>query len=102
RMFVSAMAPFAGVGLASLNFIPTSSFGAYFFSQSTSLFSAYTDAGPLVSPPRLTDEPTGRQFSTRMPQSSTGSPLGIPGSPLPAMDSHASVNRQPRDGSFRP
>jgi hypothetical protein len=56
----------------------------------------------LVSPPRVTEEPAGRQPSTRMPHSSTGTPFGMPGSPLPAIDSHASVNRQPSDGSFFP
>src|SRR6478609_5321390 len=58
-----AMLPCAGTGPASLKFMPAASFGAYFFSQSTYLVSAYTEAGPLVSPPRVIEEPTGRQFS---------------------------------------
>ena len=44
------------------------------------------------------DEPTGRQPSMRMPHSSTGRPFGMPLSPLPAIDSQASVKRQPSDG----
>jgi hypothetical protein len=66
------------------------------------LVSAYTAAGLLASPPRLTDEPAGLQPSTRIPHSSTGLPLGRPLSPTPAMDSQASVKRQPSDGSFLP
>src|SRR4051812_32911618 len=97
-----ATAPCAGTGPASLKFMPAASRGAYFLSHSTYLLTAYTGAGALTSPPRVTDEPTGRQPSTRMPHSSTGRPLGMPGSPLPAMDSQASVNRQPNEGSFLP
>ena len=37
-------------------------------------------------------------FSARMPHSSTGRPFGSPRSPLPAIDSQASVKRQPSDG----
>src|SRR6185503_1454081 len=86
-----AMLPWPGTGAASG--------GAYFLSHSMYLASEYTAAGLLASPPRLTDEPTGRQSSTRMPHSSTGRPLGRPLLPVPAIDSHASVNRQPSDGS---
>src|SRR5215510_3825477 len=90
-----AMLPCPGIGPASENVIPGASGGAY-------LVSAYTAAGLLASPPRLTDAPTGLQSSTRMPHSSTGRPLGRPLLPVPAIDSHASVNRQPSDGSFLP
>ena len=82
--------------------MPAASGGAYFLSQSTYLVSAYTAAGLLASPPRLTEAPTGWQSSMRMPHSSTGRPLGRPLLPAPAIDSHASVNRQPSDGSFLP
>ena len=82
--------------------MPDASGGAYFFSHSTNFVVAYTAAGPLTSPPRLSDDPTGRPFSSRMPHSSTGLPLGRPLSPLPAIESQASVNRQPSDGSFLP
>jgi len=97
-----AMLPCPGTGPASENVMPGASGGAYFLSQSMYLTSEYTAAGLLAWPPRLTDEPTGWQSSTRMPHSSTGSPLGRPLSPVPAIDSHASVNRQPSDGSFLP
>ncbi len=78
--------------------------GAYFFIHSTYLVSAKTAAGELAAPPRATEAPTGAHLSsaTRMPHSSTGSPLGIPRSAVPAMDSQASVKRQPSDGSFLP
>ena len=82
--------------------MPVASGGAYFFIQSMYLVSAYTAAGLLVAPPRETDAPTGAQFSARMPHSSTGRPFGMPLSAEPAIDSHASVKRQPSDGSFLP
>src|SRR5215203_7047542 len=97
-----AMLPCAGTGPDSEKFIPGAWGGAYFFSQSRYLAIEYTAAGPLVSPPRSTEEPTGRQPTMRMPHSSTGSPFGIPLSPLPAMESHASVKRHPSEGSFLP
>src|SRR4051794_26718898 len=61
-----AMLPWPGTGPASENVIPGASGGAYFLSQSMYLVSEYTAAGLLASPPRLTDDPTGRQSSTRM------------------------------------
>ncbi len=82
--------------------MPAASGGAKRFSQSMYFCRAYTAAGPFAAPPRVTDEPTGRQSSTRMPHSSTGLPLGRPLSPAPAMDSQASVKRQPRSGAFLP
>src|SRR5689334_20927542 len=97
-----AMLPWAGTGPASENVMPAACGGAYFFSHSMYFVSAYTAAGPFVSPPRVTEAPAGLQPSTRMPHSSTGLPLGRPLSPTPAMDSHASVKRQPSDGSFFP
>src|SRR5262249_45324134 len=97
-----AMAPCAGTGPDSEKVMPRALGGAYLFSQSTYLATAYTDAGPLTSPPRSTSEPTGRQPSMRMPHSSTGLPLGMPLSPLPPIDSQASVKRQPSEGSFLP
>ncbi len=97
-----ATLPCPGTGPASENVMPEASGGAYFFSQSMYFVSAYTAAGPFVSPPRDTDAPAGLQPSTRMPHSSTGLPLGRPLSPTPAIDSHASVKRQPSDGSFLP
>jgi hypothetical protein len=53
-----------------------------------------------VAPPRSTEAPTGAHFlsSTRMPHSSTGTPFGMPLSAVPAIDSQASVKRQPSDG----
>src|SRR6218665_534138 len=97
-----AMLPWPGTGPDSENVMPAAWGGAYFLIHSMYLVSAYTEAGPLVSPPRVTEAPAGLQPSTRMPHSSTGLPLGRPLSPAPAMDSHASVKRQPRDGSFLP
>src|SRR3954454_15724961 len=97
-----ATLPCAGTGPASPKVIPWAWGGAYFFIQSRYLTMEYTAAGPLVSPPRSTEEPTGRQPSIRMPHSSTGSPFGMPLSPLPAIDNQASVNRHPSDGSFLP
>src|SRR6201999_619531 len=97
-----ATLPCPGTGPASLNVMPGASGGAYFLSQSMYLVSAYTAAGLLTSPPRLTDAPSGWQSSTRMPDSSTGGPFGRPFEPTPASDSHASVNRQPSEGSFLP
>src|ERR1041384_2163918 len=91
-----AMLPCPGTGPASENVMPGASGGAYFLSHSMYFASEYTAAGLLASPPRLTDAPTGWQSSPRMPHSSTGSPLGSPLLPVPAIDSHASVNRQPR------
>src|SRR3982751_885047 len=97
-----AILPWPGTGPASENVMPGAAGGAYFLSHSMYLLSAYTAAGLLVSPPRLTDAPTGWQSSTRMPHSSTGRPLGRPLEPVPAIESQASVNRQPSDGSFLP
>src|SRR4051812_19899580 len=97
-----AIAPCAGTGPDSEKVMPCAWGGAYFFSQSRYFVIEYTAAGPLVSPPRSTEEPTGRQPSMRMPHSSTGLPFGMPLSPLPAIDSHASVKRQPSEGSFLP
>src|SRR5689334_25076540 len=99
-----AIWPWAGTGPASPKVMPLASLGAYFFIQSTYLVSAYTAAGELVAPPRATDAPSGVQPSsvTRMPHSSTGLPFGMPTSAVPAIDSQASVKRQPRDGSFLP
>src|SRR6185295_12284800 len=97
-----AMLPCPGTGPASENVMPGASGGAYFLSHSMNLASEYTAAGLLASPPRDTDEPTGWQSTMRMPHSSTGSPLGSPLLPTPAIDSQASVNRQPSDASFLP
>src|SRR6478752_428038 len=99
-----AIWPCAGTGPASPKVMPVASLGAYFFIQSTYLVSAYTAAGELVAPPRETDAPTGVHLSaaTRMPHSSIGRPLGVPMSAVPAIDSQASVKRQPSDGSFLP
>src|SRR6185436_8421778 len=99
-----AISPRAGTGPASENVIPMDCGGAYFFIQSTYFVSAKTAAGELVAPPRSTDAPTGVHLSaaTRMPHSSTGSPFGIPLSAEPAIDSQASVKRQPSEGSFLP
>src|ERR1043165_8073757 len=97
-----AMLPWPGTGPASENVMPGASGGAYFLSHSMYLASEYTAAGLLASPPRLTAAPTGWQSSTRMPPSSAGRPLGRPLLPVPPIDSHASVNRQPSDGSFLP
>src|SRR3990167_7370320 len=97
-----AMLPCAGTGPDSENVMPCASGGAYLRIQSTYLVVAYTAAGPLVSPPRATLEPTGRHPSTRIPPSPTGKPLGRPLSPPPAMENQASVKRQPREGSFLP
>ena len=60
--------------------------------------------GPLVSPPRVIDAPAGLQdpASIRMPHSSIGTPLGSPIDPAPAIDSQASVIRQPRSGARLP
>src|SRR6056297_1812218 len=93
-----AMWPWAGTGPASEKVMPDASGGANRCSHSMYLVSANTDAGALAAPPRDIDDPTGRQPSTRMPHSSTGTPLGRPLSPVPAMDSQASVKHQPRDG----
>src|SRR5690606_35143164 len=84
-----AMLPWAGTGPDSEKVMPCASGGAYLRIQSTYLVVAYTAAGPLVSPPRATLEPTGRQPSTRMPHSSTGNPFGKPLSPPPAMENQA-------------
>src|SRR5256885_2161779 len=99
-----AIWPCAGRGPDSPKVMPMASLGAYFFIQSTYLVSANTAAGELVAPPRETEAPTGVHLSsaTRMPHSSTGMPLGMPLSAAPAMDSQASVKRQPSDGSFLP
>src|SRR5690606_4332564 len=99
-----AMCPCAGTGPDSENVMPMACGGAYFFIQSMYLVSAYTAAGLLVAPPRSTEAPTGVHLSsaTRMPHSSTGMPLGSPLSAAPAIDSQASVKRQPSDGSFLP
>ncbi|MNY59148.1 hypothetical protein D3C86_1955600 [compost metagenome] len=97
-----AMLPCDGTGPDSEKVMPAASGGAYFFIQSTYFVVANTAAGPLVSPPRVTLEPTGWQSSTRIPHSSTGKPFGKPLSPPPAMENQASVKRQPRDGSFLP
>src|SRR5258707_696025 len=99
-----AMLPCPGTGPASEKVIPRACGGAYFFIQSTYLVVAYTAAGLLVPPPRATEAPTGVHLSsaTRMPHSSIGRPLGIPLSASPAIDNQASVNRQPRLGSFLP
>ncbi len=51
--------PWAGTGPASEKVMPWASGGAYSRSQSTYFSVAYTAAGPLVAPPRLTLEPTG-------------------------------------------
>jgi hypothetical protein len=58
----------------------------------------------LAAPPRATLAPTGVHLSsaTRMPHSSIGKPLGLPMSAVPAIDSQASVKRQPSEGSFLP
>src|SRR4029079_6333972 len=67
-----AMLPCAGTGPDSEKVMPRAFGGAYLLSQSTYLATAYTAAGPLVSPPRATSEPTGWHPSMRMPHSSTG------------------------------
>src|SRR4029079_3552224 len=90
-----AMLPCAGIGPDSENVMPRAFGGAYLFSQSTYLTMEYTAAGPLVSPRRWTEEPSGRLLSVRTPPSSPGLPFGMPLSPLPAIDTHASVKRQP-------
>src|SRR5690349_7117259 len=97
-----AISPCAGTGPDSEKVMPMACFGAYSFIQSMYLVSAYTAAGELVAPPRSTEAPTGVHLSaaTRMPHSSTGIPLGMPLSAAPAIDSHASVKRQPSEGSF--
>src|SRR6266478_3716268 len=97
-----AIAPCAGTGPDSEKVMPWACGGAYFFIQSRYLTIELTAAGPLTSPPRSTEEPTGRQPSMRMPHSSTRRPLGMPLSLLPAIDNHASVKRHPSDGSFLP
>src|SRR5688500_5017877 len=99
-----AISPRAGTGPASENVMPIDCEGAYFFSQSMYLASAYTAAGEFAAPPRSTEAPTGVHLSaaTRMPHSSTGSPFGMPLSAAPAIDSQASVKRQPSEGSFLP
>src|SRR3954469_1605107 len=99
-----AIWPCAGTGPDSPKVMPVASFGAYFFIQSTYLVVAYTAAGEFAPPPRSTDAPTGVHLSsaTRMPHSSTGRPFGMPLSASPAIDSQASVKRQPSDGSFLP
>src|SRR3712207_6095829 len=97
-----AMFACAGIELDSDTIIPFACVAAYFFSQSMYLVIAYTPAGLSVSPTPATEDPTGRQPSMRMPHSSTGSPFGMALSPLTAIESHASVKRQPSDGSFLP
>src|ERR1700730_2581017 len=97
-----AILPCDGTGPDSEKVMPPACGGAYFFIQSRYLTIEYTAAGPLTSPPRSMDEPTGRQPSIRMPHSSTGRPFGIPLSLMPDIDSHASVKRQPSEGSFLP
>src|SRR5262245_1246963 len=97
-----AILPCEGTGPDSEKVMPCAFGGAYFFSHSRYLVMEYTAAGPLTSPPRAMSEPTGLQPSMRMPHSSTGRPLGRPLSPLPAMESQASVKRQPSEGSFLP
>src|SRR6218665_3313795 len=99
-----AICPCDGTGPDSPKVMPMASLGAYFFIQSMYLVKAYTAAGELVAPPRDTDAPWGVQPSAeaRMPHSSTGLPLGMPTSAVPAMDNQASVKRQPREGSFLP
>src|SRR3984885_6834255 len=72
-----AIAPCAGTGPDSEKVMPCACGGAYFFIQSRYLTIEYTAAGPLVSPPRSTEEPTGRQPSMRMPHSSAGGRFGI-------------------------
>src|SRR6218665_4203655 len=99
-----AIWPWAGTGPDSPKVMPMASLGAYFFIQSTYFVSAYTAAGELVAPPRAPLAPNGVQPSAlaRMPHSSTGLPFGMPTSAVPAIDSQASVKRQPSDGSFLP
>src|SRR6218665_3210044 len=99
-----AIWPWAGTGPGSPKGMPMASFGAYFFFLSTYFVLALGAAGELVAPPRATEAPTGVHLSsaTRMPHSSIGRPLGVPMSAVPAIDSHASVKRQPSDGSFLP
>src|ERR1700748_997300 len=99
-----AISPCAGTGPDSPKVMPVAVLGAYFFIHSTYLVVASTAAGEFVPPPRSTEAPTGVHLSsaTRMPHSSTGRPLGMPMSASPAIDSHASVKRQPSDGSFLP
>ncbi|MNU33211.1 hypothetical protein D3C71_217690 [compost metagenome] len=99
-----AISPCAGTGPDSEKFMPFACGGAYFFIQSMYFVSAKTAAGELVAPPRDIEAPTGVHLSaaTLMPHSSTGMPFGMPLSAAPAIDSHASVKRQPSDGSFLP
>src|SRR3990172_5622756 len=99
-----ATLPCPGTGPASEKVMPVAWGGAYFFIHSTYFASAYTAAGLLAAPPRATEAPTGVHLSsaTRMPHSSTGRPLGMPLSQVPAIDSQASVKRQPSEGSFLP
>src|SRR3954469_3620408 len=99
-----AIWPCAGTGPAPPKVMPVASLGAYFFIHSTYFVNANTAAGELVAPPRSTEAPTGVHLSaaTRMPHSSIGKPFGMPMSPSPAIDNHASVKRQPSDGSFLP
>src|SRR6218665_1169351 len=99
-----AIWPWAGTGPDSPKVMPMASLGADFFIQSTYLVSAWAAGGELVAPPRATDAPTGVHLSsaTRIPHSSIGRPLGAPMSAVPAIDSHASVKRQPSHGSFLP
>src|SRR6218665_755186 len=98
------MWPWPGTGPDSPKVMLMASLGADFLIQSTYLDSAETAAGELVAPPRATEAPTGVHLSSapRMPHSSIGRPLGVPMSAVPAIDSHASVKRQPSDGSFLP
>src|SRR5258708_39788585 len=55
-----AIAACAGTGPGSEKVMPCACGGAYFFIQSRYLAIEYTPAGPLVSPSRSTDDPTGR------------------------------------------
>src|SRR3954452_5410022 len=84
-----AIAPCEGTGPDSEKVMPCACGGAYFFIQARYLTIGDTPPVPVVPPPRAIDEPTGRQPSIRMPHSRTGSPFGIPLSPLPAIDNHA-------------
>src|SRR5258707_2647809 len=90
-----AILPCDGTGPDSEKVMPCACGGAYFFIQARYLAIEKTAAGPLVSPPRSTDEPTGRHPSMRMPPSSTGLPVGRLLSPLPAIDSPSAVNIHP-------
>src|SRR5882672_3766919 len=54
-----AIVPCAGTGPDSENVMPRACGGAKRLSQSTYLTTEYTAAGPLVSPPRSIEEPTG-------------------------------------------